>query len=198
MMNRRGRTMSNLPSDAIRRAVLDELARRGWSKYRLAEELGGGRRNHSLVYRWLSGGRGVDSANLARVLDVLGLYIAPKRGRKEKQMITDMSAAESWKKITRRAADDIIRYGRMFFDAVRPERAVPLAEVKDGNGPPEANPNPRAWVWVKGGKIYCGSRSTTTERLCNVREFTGWDDIQFVQPGEASYYRIVSPMYPWD
>jgi len=75
--------MDNSPSDAIRRAVLAELERRGWSRYRLVQELGGGPSDRAVIYRWLSRRRDLYVSTLARVLAALDLEIAP-RGRKGK------------------------------------------------------------------------------------------------------------------
>jgi len=62
--------------EIIRRAVLTELARRGWSRYRLLKELGAdGKRLRSAIYGWLAGKRHITDASASMVLAVLGLRV---------------------------------------------------------------------------------------------------------------------------
>lgn len=74
------RTMPNL-----RDAVLDELDRRGWSHYRLVQELKGKRHKGKdvpavTVYEFLRGETAINSTDLGLIFDVLGLSVG--RGRR--------------------------------------------------------------------------------------------------------------------
>ena len=66
----------------IRKAILDELKRRGWSRYRLVQCLQG-KLPPSTVYQYLSGYRDLHSQRVSMILDVLGIKLTPpkKRGR---------------------------------------------------------------------------------------------------------------------
>jgi hypothetical protein len=73
------RTMPNL-----REAVADEMERRGWSGYRLVQELKGKRPGGkdvppATVYEFLRGETTINSADLGLIFDVLKLE--PKRRR---------------------------------------------------------------------------------------------------------------------
>lgn len=58
----------------IREAILAELVCRGWTKYRLAKEVG---IHTQSVYRMLDDGRGMHIANAERMMAVLGLGVTP-------------------------------------------------------------------------------------------------------------------------
>jgi hypothetical protein len=73
------RTMPNL-----REAVQKELERRGWSAYRLVQELKGKRKDGrdvppATIYEFLRGETTINSADLGLIFDALGLE--PKRKR---------------------------------------------------------------------------------------------------------------------
>lgn len=70
----------------LREAVLKELKRRKWSKYRLVQELKGRRADGSdvtpmTVYRFLSGASTLNSGDLGLIFGVLGLSVGPKGKR---------------------------------------------------------------------------------------------------------------------
>ncbi len=58
----------------IRNAILAELTRRNWTRYRLAKEVG---IHTQSVYRMLNNGRGMHVANAERMMAVLGLGVTP-------------------------------------------------------------------------------------------------------------------------
>lgn len=58
----------------FRQAIADELDRRGWSKYRLAQESGVSKTS---VSEYLRGHREIETAALERICRVLGLALAP-------------------------------------------------------------------------------------------------------------------------
>ncbi len=64
----------------IRKAILDELKRRGWSRYRLVQSLQG-KMPPSTVYQYLSGQTDLNSRRVSLILDVLGIKLTPPKKR---------------------------------------------------------------------------------------------------------------------
>lgn len=69
----------------LRKAVLAELTRREWSKYRLVKELEGKRKDGTnvpavTVYEFLRGETDINSRDLGLICDVLGLELKRRRG----------------------------------------------------------------------------------------------------------------------
>ena len=58
----------------IKKAIEDELERRGWSRYRLTKELEG-KMPARTVYAYLSGERDLSSERASKILKALGLKI---------------------------------------------------------------------------------------------------------------------------
>lgn len=58
----------------IKKAIEDELKRRGWSRYRLTKELEG-KMPARTVYAYLSGERDLSSERVSIILKALGLKI---------------------------------------------------------------------------------------------------------------------------
>ena len=58
----------------IKKAIQDELERRGWSHYRLVKELEG-KMPARTIYAYLSGERDLGSARASIILETLGLKI---------------------------------------------------------------------------------------------------------------------------
>jgi len=58
----------------FRRAIADELHRRGWTKYRLAQESGVSKTS---VSEYLRGHREIETAALERICHALGLSLSP-------------------------------------------------------------------------------------------------------------------------
>ena len=72
-------------SAMIRKAILDELKRRGWSRYRLVQSLQGNM-PPSTVYQYLSGYRDLNSRRVSMILDVLGIkLVSPKKHKRAKK-----------------------------------------------------------------------------------------------------------------
>ncbi len=65
----------------IRKAILDELKRRGWSRYRLVQSLQG-KMSPSAVYHYLGGHKDLSSRRVSMILDVLGITLTPPKKRK--------------------------------------------------------------------------------------------------------------------
>jgi len=59
-------------------AVKAAMEEKGWTRYRLAKELGV--KNASGVYRWLAGQQGIGYATAQKALKLLGLEITTKKG----------------------------------------------------------------------------------------------------------------------
>ena len=69
----------------IRKAILEELKRRGWSRYRLVQALQG-KMPPSTVYQYLSGLTDLNSRRVSMILDTLGMKITPpKRPKRAKK-----------------------------------------------------------------------------------------------------------------
>jgi len=60
--------------DMIKKAIEDELKRRGWSRYRLTKELEG-KMPARTVYAYLSGERDLSSERVSKIMEKLGLGI---------------------------------------------------------------------------------------------------------------------------
>ena len=58
----------------IKKAIEDELERRGWSRYRLTKELGD-KMPARTVYAYLSGERDISSERVSKILKALDLKI---------------------------------------------------------------------------------------------------------------------------
>ena len=56
----------------LRKAILKELKRRGWSRYRLIEECGVSK---TVVYEFLAGKREIGSSALERICKALGMTL---------------------------------------------------------------------------------------------------------------------------
>ena len=67
-------------SAMIRKAILDELKRRGWSRYRLVQSLQG-KMPPSTVYQYLRGYRDLNSRRVSMILDSLGIKLTPPNKR---------------------------------------------------------------------------------------------------------------------
>lgn len=65
----------------IRKAILDELKRREWSRYRLVQSLQG-KMPPSTVYQYLRGYRDLNSRRVSMILDALGITLTPPKKRK--------------------------------------------------------------------------------------------------------------------
>jgi transcriptional regulator with XRE-family HTH domain len=59
-------------------AVKAAMNEKGWTRYKLAKELGV--KNASGVYRWLAGQQGIGYATAEKALKLLGLEITAKKG----------------------------------------------------------------------------------------------------------------------
>ncbi len=69
----------------IRKAILDELKRRGWSRYRLVQSLQG-KMSPSAVYHFLAGWKDLSSRRVSMILDVLGMkLVSPKQHKRAKK-----------------------------------------------------------------------------------------------------------------
>ena len=64
----------------IRKAILDELKRRGWSRYRLVQALQD-KMPPSTIYQYLSGQTDLNSRRVSMILDVLGITLTPPKKR---------------------------------------------------------------------------------------------------------------------
>ena len=69
----------------IRKAILNELKRRGWSRYRLVQALEG-KMPPSTVYQYLSGYRDLNSQRASLILKALGFKLTPPKKRKRAKM----------------------------------------------------------------------------------------------------------------
>ena len=65
----------------IRKAILNELKSRGWSRYRLVQALEG-KMPPATVYQYLSGYRDLNSQRASIILDTLGFKLTPPKKRK--------------------------------------------------------------------------------------------------------------------
>ena len=65
----------------IHKAILNELKRRGWSRYRLVQSLRG-KMPSSTVYQYLSGYRDLNSRRVSLILDALDIKLTPPKRRK--------------------------------------------------------------------------------------------------------------------
>ena len=62
----------------IRKAILNELKRRGWSRYRLVQSLQD-KMPESTIYQYLSGKIDLNSRRVSMILDALGMKITPPK-----------------------------------------------------------------------------------------------------------------------
>ena len=65
----------------IRKTILEELERKGWSRYRLVQSLQG-KMPPSTVYQYLSGQTDLNSRRVSMILDALGMKHVPPAGYK--------------------------------------------------------------------------------------------------------------------
>ena len=63
----------------FRQAISDELRKRGWSKYRLAQESGVSKTS---VSEYLRGQREIETAAFEQICQALGLSLRPERSAK--------------------------------------------------------------------------------------------------------------------
>ena len=68
-------------SSMIRKAILVELKRRGWSRYRLVQALEG-KMPPSTVYQYLAGYRDLSTRRASLILKALGFKLTPPKKRK--------------------------------------------------------------------------------------------------------------------
>lgn len=68
----------------FRQAVIEELKRRGWSNYRLVQELKGKRAGGEnvpsmTIYQFLTGKNAINSTDLGLIADALGMELKRKK-----------------------------------------------------------------------------------------------------------------------
>lgn len=78
---RNGSASATLSDDMIREAVIAERDRRGWNTLQLSKESGV---SYGRLHEWLNdGNKTINSANLEKLLKVLGLTLQAKHKRKQ-------------------------------------------------------------------------------------------------------------------
>ena len=65
----------------IRKAILRELERRKWSRYRLVQALAG-KMPASTIYQYISGFRDLNTQRASLILKALGFKLTPPKKRK--------------------------------------------------------------------------------------------------------------------
>lgn len=81
----------------VRDAVLTEIERRGWSRYRLAKACAERGVHDSCTYAWLRGHRGISLDVAETILTVLGLRIVP--GEEEQAEIDPAEEAAALRRL---------------------------------------------------------------------------------------------------